>query len=220
MSFGSIAFGILGSLVGIVGLLVVRRHGPRTWWMLNHPVTPVAKLAEGEAGVEGKVTPGEDLLESPISKKPCVLYLLERFNKDDKTQSDYILTEFRATTWGVDDGSGVAEVALTHDNTDARKQYLESVTGLLQMSFEGRSVVNGQEDSYREHVMEEGATVYAQGPVRASDGEWSFTPGSGSLFLAPSRASFEQRCMARTMLGLVLTLLGFTVAAGAVFFVR
>jgi hypothetical protein len=218
MSFASVAVCLIGSLVGIAGVVLVRKNGPRTWWMLNHPVTQVAKLTVGDAAVEGKVTPGQDLIESPISKKPCVLFVLERWNKDDKSQSDYILTDFRATTWGVDDGSGVAEIALADDGAEGRKRYVECVGDLLKMSFEGKSVINGREDSFREYLVEEGATVYAQGPVSNADGEWSFKPGNRPLFLAPSRAIFEQRCLTRTMLGMVLLLIGFTLAFGAVLF--
>ena len=41
-----------GLLTGIVGCLLVRRYGPRAWWLLNNPVTPVAQLKAGAAAVD------------------------------------------------------------------------------------------------------------------------------------------------------------------------
>jgi hypothetical protein len=202
---GSIAVCLAGLLLGIIGVLLVRRHGPRAWWLLNNPVGRIAELKPGPAAIEGRIV-ADDVIEAPLAHEPCVLVVQERWNKDDPNQADYVVEDFRNAAWGVEDGSGAVEVELLANATAQPEKCLAAVRPFLRLSFEGSAV--------RERLLEEGTAVYVQGEVVLRDGEPCF---AGEVLLAASRAAIEQRSVSRAMLGMLSILLGFTMAGVAMF---
>jgi hypothetical protein len=159
------------------------------------PISQVAHVTTGYAAVKGRVVATKRPLSAPITGRACVAWSLEvLYNDAEGVATLFPSSGGKKVPCVVDDGTGLAEVDLTHaeiqwgrherhfgDMTDAIERNVRSVFGPDPESTWIRAC--------REVALQEGDYVFMMGPAAVDEGRVAGEPLVSRVLAAPEDAA-------------------------------
>jgi hypothetical protein len=200
-------------ILGIIVIYFAFCHARCVWFIKQTPISAIGEVTTGYAAVSGHVAAKERTLEAPVTGRICVYFRFEMSVVNvERHYSAGGVIDCQCIPWGVDDGTGFAELILDNGSTQLPEKSkvhltLDSKSGAFDpasferaiqrypadpwlnrmkslSTFGGVKTPSDDEYAYRETIIRSEDILYVIAPVTVQESHVRFHSGKGPFIVS------------------------------------
>jgi hypothetical protein len=199
-----ISLSVIAVPTGIWCICQARSFFAKAKRIKNKPTSKIGELTEGTREINGRITRGDEKLQSPMAGKPCVYYSFTVSQDKGEAGWELIICEKKSTRFYLEDGTGTAaieidgaELVLDTDRHESSGSFnsasprLEAILARYKKSSKGW--VFNKTLHYDETILEVGDELYILGQAKVVKGNVWFKASSGQPLMVSETSGWVLR---------------------------